>query len=67
VLRPKRKSIISSKWLDKMKHEANGSIEKCKEEVCVDQHLGIKGDSHFHIEESIMWFEASSPNPVCLN
>lgn len=26
--RPKRKSLVTSKWLFKIKHEVNGSIEK---------------------------------------
>jgi hypothetical protein len=30
VLRPKGKSIVSSKWIYKIKHAANGSIEKYK-------------------------------------
>jgi U3 small nucleolar RNA-associated protein 14 len=31
VLRPKSKDVVSSKWLFKIKHVANGSIEKYKE------------------------------------
>jgi hypothetical protein len=31
VLRPKDKSMVSSKWIYKIKHVANGSIEKFKE------------------------------------
>jgi hypothetical protein len=31
VLRPKWKSVVGSKWLYKMKHAADGIIEKFKE------------------------------------
>jgi hypothetical protein len=30
VLRPKEKSVVSSKWIYKTKHSTNGSIEKYK-------------------------------------
>jgi hypothetical protein len=30
VLRPERKSVVTSKWIYKIKHTANGSIEKHK-------------------------------------
>jgi hypothetical protein len=30
VPRPKSKDVVSSKWLFKIKHDANGSIEKYK-------------------------------------
>ena len=30
VLRPEGKSVVASKWIYKIKHVANGSIEKCK-------------------------------------
>ena len=30
VLRPKEKSVVTSKWLFKIKHAADGSIEKYK-------------------------------------
>jgi hypothetical protein len=30
VSRPEEKSVVSSRWLDKIKHAANGSIEKFK-------------------------------------
>ena len=30
VLRPERKSVVTSKWIYKIKHVANGSIEKHK-------------------------------------
>jgi hypothetical protein len=30
VWRPKDKSVVSSKWIYKMKHAANGSVEKLK-------------------------------------
>ena len=30
VPRPKRKSVVSSNWLYKIKHPTNGSIEKFK-------------------------------------
>ena len=30
VPKPKRKSIVTSKWIYKIKHAANGSIEKYK-------------------------------------
>ena len=30
VSRPQGKSVVTSKWLFKIKHGANGSIEKCK-------------------------------------
>jgi hypothetical protein len=31
VLRPKDKSMVSSKWIYKIKHAADGSVEKFKE------------------------------------
>jgi hypothetical protein len=31
VLRPKDKSMVSSKWIYKIKHVADGSVEKFKE------------------------------------
>jgi hypothetical protein len=31
VSRPERKSVVTSKWIYKIKHTANGSIEKHKE------------------------------------
>jgi hypothetical protein len=31
VLRPKEKSVVSSKWIYKIKHAADGSVEKFKE------------------------------------
>ena len=34
VLRPKDKSMVSSKWIYKTKHSIDGSIEKFKE-ICV--------------------------------
>ena len=30
VLKPKNKSVVSSKWIYKIKHDADGSIEKYK-------------------------------------
>ena len=30
VPRPKGKSVVTSKWIDKIKHATNGSIEKYK-------------------------------------
>ena len=30
VPRPKKKYVITLKWIYKIKHAANGSIEKCK-------------------------------------
>jgi hypothetical protein len=30
VPRPKEKSVVSSKWIFKMNHDADGSIEKYK-------------------------------------
>ena len=30
VPRPKDKSVVSSKWIYKIKHAADGSVEKCK-------------------------------------
>ena len=30
VLRPEGKSVVTSKWIYKIKHAADGSIEKCK-------------------------------------
>jgi hypothetical protein len=30
VLRPKEKTVVSSKWIYKMKHSADGSVEKYK-------------------------------------
>ena len=30
VPRPEGKSVVTSKWIYKIKHSANGSIEKCK-------------------------------------
>ena len=31
VLRPERKSVVTSKWIYKIKHTADGSIKKHKE------------------------------------
>ena len=31
VPKPKNKSVVSSKWIYKIKHAIDGSIEKCKE------------------------------------
>lgn len=34
VLRPKDKPVVTSKWLYKIKHAGDGSIDKYKATVC---------------------------------
>jgi hypothetical protein len=34
VLRPEGKSVVTSKWIYKIKHTTDGSIEKHKNEIC---------------------------------
>jgi hypothetical protein len=42
VPRPKRKDVISSKWLFKIKYAADGSIEKHKEDLSLVDFLKRK-------------------------
>ena len=39
VPRPGRNSVVTSKWIYKIKHVADGSIEKYKEKICGSRFL----------------------------
>jgi hypothetical protein len=46
VLRPEGKSVVTSKWLYKIKHVANGSIEKYKARFVARGFSQIEGVDH---------------------
>jgi hypothetical protein len=53
VPRPKRKSVVSSNWLYKIKHPTNGSIEKFKVRFVArefSQKEGVDNEETFVLE-----------------
>jgi hypothetical protein len=51
VLRPQGKSIVTSKWILKIKHAADGSIDKYKEKFLArgfSQKEGFDYNKHLH-------------------
>ena len=52
VPRPKGKSVVTSKWIYKIKHAADGSIEKYKERFVArgfSQKEGVDYEETFHL------------------
>jgi hypothetical protein len=49
VLRPKGKSVVTSKWIYKIKHAADGSVEKYKA-ICVAR--GLSQEEGIDYEET---------------
>jgi hypothetical protein len=43
VLRPKGKSVVTSKWIYKIKHAANGSVEKYKARFVARRFSHVEG------------------------